>query len=132
MGSVAPDNTGAAAVLSTYLAGSLAGFSRLGNLLRSYAWHLMQPKTDASLVTTALGTGAATICPSRASDGTFALIWTPTVNLTVNMTAFTISSVRSRWWNPDDGTFTAISTVANTGTQAFTPPGARILVMDAP
>ena len=132
MGSVAPDNTGAAAVLSTYLAGSWTGSSNLGNLLRSYAWHLLQPKTDASLVTTALGTGAATVCPARASDGTFALIWTPTVNLTVNMTAFTISSVRCRWWDYSNNSFAAIGTFANTGTQSFTPPGARLLVMDAP
>jgi hypothetical protein len=130
MGSQVP-STGAASVLSTYLSGSWLMHQNFGALLTSYQWHKLEAKTDTSLVTTSLGTGANTICPALASDNTFAMIWTPGANFTVNMAAFAPSSVRARWWNFDTGAFTAIANYANTGTQAFTAPGNRILVLDA-
>jgi hypothetical protein len=131
LGNVAPSTGGAASVLSTYLSGSWLTLGYFGALLDSYQWHLLEPKIDTSLVTTALGSGASAICPALASDGSFALIWTNGSNLTVNMAAFTPSSVRARWWNWQTGAFTAIANYSNTGTQAFTAPGARILVLDA-
>lgn len=132
-GNLAPNNVGTASVLSTYLAPSWGDYQRLGNLLRAYAWHLLEPKLDTSLVTTALGTGASAICPARASDGSFAMIFTNGVNFTVNMAALTPSSVRARWYSVSAGTYTAAagSPFANTGTQAVTAPGERILVLDA-
>jgi hypothetical protein len=131
MGSYPPNDSGAASVLSTYLAASWEMHSNLGALLSSYSWHLLEPKTDTTLVTTAKGTGSSTICPALASDGSFAMVWTNDIDFTVDMTALTPSSVRARWWNYNDGSFTAIDTYPNTGTQAFTPPAARILVLDA-
>jgi len=131
MGSLAPNNSGAASVLSTYLSGSWVMHQNFGALLAAYAWHKLEPKTDTSLVTTSLGTGATTICPARANDGSFAMIWTPAANFTVNMAALSPSSVRARWWNYSTGAFTAIANYANSGTQAFTAPGNRILVLDA-
>lgn len=105
----------------------------VATLFRSYNWHLLEPKTDTSLVTTSLGTGSGRIAPARASDGSYAMIWTPNVNFTVAMTALTPSSVRARWWNPVDGSYSTdgASPLANTGTHAFTAPGTRILVLDA-
>lgn len=136
MGSLAPNNSGASSVLSTYLAGSWEMHSNFGALLSSKQWWKLEPRTDASLVTTSLGTGSSSICPAIASDGTFALIFVPNLSqsLTVDMTEFSISSVRARWWSFGDGSFTAISTYSNTGTQSFTSPGSgayRILVLDA-
>ncbi len=125
---------GAASTLSGQLesAGALRT-QYAATLYRSYAWHLLEPKTDASLVTTALGTGSGRIAPALASDGSFAMIWTPNVNVTVAMTALTPSSVRCRWWNPVDGSYSTdgASPLANTGTHAFTAPGTRILLLDA-
>lgn len=137
MGSLAPNNSGAASVLTSYLSSSWEPHSNFGALLASKQWWKLEPKTDTSLVTTSLSTGANTICPALASDGTFALIFVPNIStsLTVNMAAFSISSVRARWWSYGDGSFTAIATYGNTGTQGFTSPGSggyRILVLDAP
>jgi hypothetical protein len=131
MGSYSPNNSGAASVLSTYLAGSWLRYQYLASLLKSYGWHKLRPSTGTALVTTALGTGASAICPALATDGTFAMIWTPSQNFTVNLAAMAPSSVRARWWNPDSGAFTAIANYSNSGTQAFTAPGSRILVLDA-
>lgn len=132
MGSYTPPSTVAAA-LSTYLSGSWSVHSNFGALLTSKEWWKLAPQTGTTLVTTAKGTGASTICPALASDGSFAMIWTPSANFTVDMTALSPSSVRARWWNYSDGAFTAASgsPFSNTGTQAFTAPGDRILVLDA-
>lgn len=130
MGSQVP-STGAASVLSTYLSPSWVSAQRLYGMIRSFQWWKLEPKTDTSLVTTAKGTGTATICPALASDGSFAMVWTPNVPITVVMSALAPSSIRARWFNYGDGTYTAIGTYGNTGTQAFTPSGNRILVLDA-
>lgn len=132
MGTFAPDDIGTANALSTYLAGSWDEMGYFATLMASYQWWKLEPKTDASLVTTSLGTGASRISPARASDGSFAMIHTPAQNFTVAMSALAPSSVRARWWNWADGTFTtaAGSPFPNTGTQAFAAPGDRILVLD--
>lgn len=132
-GCVAPDNIGAAAALSNYLAGSWEEMGYWGALIQSYQWWKLEPRTDTSLVTTSLGSGANRISPARASDGSFAMIHTPGQNFTVNMAALAPSSVRARWWNWATGSFTTAtgSPFANTGTQAFTAPGDRVLVLDA-
>ncbi len=103
------------------------------SLFLAYPWWTLEPKTDASLVTTGLGSGTSRICPARGSDGTFALVWTPGANFTVNMGALSPSSVRARWYDTTTGVYATISgsPFQNTGTQAFTAPGERLLVLDA-
>lgn len=70
--------------------------------------------------------------PARASDGSFAMIYTPGQNFTVAMSAMTSSSVRGRWYDPAAGSYSAASgsPYGNSGTQAFTAPGTRVLVLD--
>lgn len=130
MGSYDPD-TGAASVLSAYLGPSWQAHSRFGRLLTSYAWWKLQPRTDASLVTTSKGSGRSTICPSLASDRSFAMIWSPGSAFTVNMAALAPATVRTRWWDWSSGSFASAGTFANTGTRQFSAPGHRILVLDA-
>jgi hypothetical protein len=104
----------------------------------AYNSHLLVPKTDASLVTTGLGSGTGRIIPALLPLGRIdnnndvALIYTPSVDFTVQMNNFTQSSVRGRWFNPTDGTFTAASgsPYSNSGTHAFTNIGERVLVLD--
>lgn len=102
-------------------------------LFIAYEWWKLEPKTDTSLVTTSLGTNAARIYPARASDGSFAMIYTPNVNFTVAMSQLSPSSVRGRWYDPTSGAYTIASgsPYANSGTQAFTAIGERVLVLDA-
>lgn len=130
MGSYDP-NSGSASVLSSYLAGSWKGHSYFGALLKSYAWWKLQPRNDSSLVTSSRGSGAGTICPALASDGSFALIWSPGSSLTVNFAALAPANVRARWWDWGSGSFTTIGNFANSGTRQFTAPSYRILVLDA-
>jgi len=102
-------------------------------LFAAYQWWKLEPKTDASLVTTSLSTNANRIYPALANDGSFAMIYTPGGNFTAAMSQLAPASVRGRWYNPTDGTYAAASgsPYANSGTQAFTAPGERVLVLDA-
>ena len=45
-------------------------------LFGAFEWWKLEPKTDTSLVTTALGSGKSRICPALASDRSFAMVWT--------------------------------------------------------
>lgn len=93
-------------------------------LVTAYQWQKLALTAQASngLVTTSLGSGAATIVPAIASDGTFAFIYTAN-GFTVDRTKFSITSIVFRWFDPTNGSFTAIGTSPNTGTQSFTTPG---------
>lgn len=103
-------------------------------LWASYAMHLLEPKTDTSLVTSSLSTGTSRVCPALASDASFAMIYVPSSQtVTVNMAALAPSSVRARLWNPTTGTFATVSgsPFANSGTQGIATGGERVIVLDA-
>lgn len=127
--------TGAASVLANKL--NTDGALRTqytAALYRAYAWHLLEPKTDNSLVTTTLGSLSGRIAPARASDGSFAMIWAPNTSaFTVNMAALTPASVRARWWDPTTGLFSDVpgQPFLNINTQVFAALGPRVLVLDA-
>ncbi len=107
--------------------------THLADLFAAYAWELLVPTTDTSLVTTSLGSGTSRVVPALASDGSFAMIWRQTSGtITVDMTAFTPSSVRVRTYDPTDGSYSTYSgsPFSNTGTQDFTF-GEGILVLDS-
>jgi Protein of unknown function (DUF4038)/Putative collagen-binding domain of a collagenase len=124
-------NTGAvspASVLAAYLNTSGAQHaSNYAKLVTSYPWQkLASAGVSATLVTTSLGSGAATIVPGLASDGTFAFIYTGSGNgFTVDLSQLSIGSITARWYDPTNGTFTTASgsPFTNTGTHAFTTPG---------
>lgn len=120
--------------LSTYLSSSWQSYSNFGNLVKTYNWWLLEPRKDTSLVTVAPGTGNV-LCPAIASDGSFALIFSPnTTSFTVNMDQFSISNIRGRWYNWETDSFVNASGTpfTNSGTQVFTSPNFnRILVLDS-
>jgi len=99
-------------------------------LFTAFNWQLLQPRTDTSVVTTSLGSGATRIVAARASDGSFVMIWTTGNGFTVNLNSLSVSSIRARWYNTTDGTYATAGTFSNVGTQAFSPPGERVLVLD--
>lgn len=115
--------------LNSTIANDMTHFAALFN---AYEWWKLEPKTDTSLITTSLGSNGNRIIGARASDGSFAMVWSPDQNFTIDMTALAPSSVQARWFNTTDGTFaSAGGPFSNTGTQAFNPPGERVLVLDA-
>lgn len=118
---------GPAATLASSLNTTGAQHSTIfAQVMQQYAWWKLVPKTDTSLVTTALGSGASTISPALSSDGTFAMIYTAGgTGFTVALSALSVSSFRARWYDPTNGTFTTASgsPFSNSGTNAFTTPG---------
>lgn len=103
-------------------------------LFAAYSWWKLEPKTDTSLVSSALSSGTTRVIPALASDGTFAMIYVPSSQtVTVVMSAMSPSSVRVRLYDPTAGTYSTASgsPFANTGTQNIATGGERIIVLDA-
>lgn len=94
-----------------------------------YDWHLLEPKTDTSVITTSLGTGVSQICPARASDGSFALAFVNTGStVTLQKSCVTHTPLNVRWRDPTNGNYTTPaegSSHANSGTQTFAFPGSN-------
>lgn len=106
--------------------------ARLIALIQQYDIHLLEPKTDTSLVTTSLGTGDTRICPARASDGSFAWIFVPTNQTpTVNLAAIQSQWVRVSLIDPATSAKTHYATAANTGTLNVTTGAERLIVLEA-
>lgn len=128
-------STTAAQALANHLNTAVANdMTHFYDLFKLYEWWKYDPKTDTSLVSSALGSGATRIIPARASDGNSAMVYTfSSETLTIVLSAMTPSSVRARLFDPTNGTFSTVSgsPFANTGTQSITTGGERILVLDA-
>lgn len=104
------------------------------NLFTAYEWWKLEPRTNTSLVSSSLGSGTGRICPARASDGSFAMIYVPvSATVTVVMSALTIGSIRARLYDPSTGTYSTVpgSPFPNTGTQNIATGGERVIVLDA-
>lgn len=122
---------GAASTLTTSL--NTTGFQQFTYLiwfLRSIAWWKLVPKTDTSLVTTSLGSGTGRVAPALANDGSFAIVFSPGVNASVDLTNLTKSSIRARLFDPTTGLFTLVGNYSNGGIQAFTIAAESVLILD--
>jgi len=100
--------------------------SYLRILIESLPWWTLQPDTGATLLTAGAGTGAGRAVAARSGNGTFALLYTPSVRtLTVNLGQLAGPNVRARWYDPTSGSYTTIagSPFPASGAQAFTPAG---------
>ena len=137
-GSAVGTGGGPAAAISGMVTPSLTAVKHWGNFLKLLPWWRMVPKQDASLVTTSLSSGTTRILPMLSNDSLSAYVWVPTAtSITMVMTNFKKSTMRVRWFDVTNGTYTTVGNFANTGTQTFTHPGNnslggsyRILVVD--
>jgi hypothetical protein len=104
-------------------------------LVQAYAWHLLEPQTGTSLVSSSLSSGNTRICPALASDGTFASIWVPssqTITVVTNALTGVAGNVRIRRFNPTDGTYTVIqASIAKTSAQSVATGAEGCIVVDA-
>jgi len=98
----------------------------LRTLLESQSWWNLQPDVNNVLLTGGIGTLAGRAPAAFAQDGSFALIYSPTVRtLTVNLGQLAGPRVDARWYDPTTGTSSAIagSPFAASGSKTFTPSG---------
>lgn len=78
---------------------------------------------DQSVISSGQGTGLDRIQATRASDGSYALIYIPrgrTIGVDMSKVS-TGSSVKASWFNPTNGSTSLIGNYANSGTRSFTP-----------
>jgi hypothetical protein len=128
---IASGGSGAASVIANNLSTPGAQqMTYLAGLMRSYAWQKLVPRTDASLVSSSLGSLTTRLYPALSSDGTFALIYVPSAQtVTVVMTVFT-KTMRIRLMDVLTGTFTLVGLFANTGTQSVVTTAEQVIVAD--
>lgn len=103
-------------------------------LFSSCEWWKLEPRTDASLVSSGLGSNAARVYPARARDGSFAMIYVPSSqSVTVVMSALSPASVRVRLYDPATGAYSTVSgsPFGNAGTRAIATGGERVIVLDS-
>jgi hypothetical protein len=107
----------------------------LNSLLSSIRWYDLIPDTSHHLLISGLGRYISysdpaenTYCTAAmTSDGTAALIYTPTIRtMTVDMSRFS-TPVSAKWFDPSNGSYIAIpgSPFTNSGTYKFTPIGSN-------
>ena len=79
---------------------------------------------DQSIIASTVGSGLDHVQATRASDGTYAMIYIPRGgSVDVNLAKITGQGVAASWFNPRDGSTTQIGPYPNTGTRIFDAPG---------
>ena len=104
----------------------------LKSLVQSRAYLSRVP--DQSVVTSSVYSGTDRIQATRASDGSYAFVYTASGKpVTVNLGKLSGSQVIARWYNPRNGRSSVIGTFAKGGTRTFASPQAGydwVLVLD--
>jgi hypothetical protein len=108
----------------------------LRQLLESHRWWILQPDTEATLLTGGALEGASRAAAAIASDRSVALIYIPSSrSLTVALSRLAGPRIDARWYNPASGAYSGASDSAfgAAGTQSFTPAAAGdwVLVLES-
>jgi hypothetical protein len=114
--------------------------THLRGLVGSIAWWSLQPDIDGTLMTAGAGSDSTRAAAAVASDGSFALIYTPEArDLSVNLARLSGPNVRARWYDPTSGSYQAASgLLPAAGSQVLRPSSANaagdgdwVLVLDS-
>jgi hypothetical protein len=94
----------------------------LRNLIEAHSFLNRIP--DQWLIVSRIGSGLDHVRATKASDGSYALIYIPRgTTIKIDLTKIAKPRVNASWFNPRDGSRSAIGNYAATGSQSFTPPG---------
>jgi hypothetical protein len=84
-------------------------------------WYRMVP--DQSVIAMGQGSGEDHIQAARAEDGSFIAAYLPFGNrVGVNMDKLAAPRLKAQWYDPREGTWTAIGEYSNRGIREFVPP----------
>ena len=113
-----------------------ASLSYLRSLFEAHQWWLLQPDTNGTFLTGGAQSGSNQAVGAVASDGSFAMIYTPSVRgLTVNFGRLAGPNVNARWYNPISGVYGSISgsPFPASGSRTLTPSGSNdwVLVLES-
>ncbi len=100
--------------------------THLRPLIEARQWWLLQPDTNAQVLTAGIGSGTGRAVAAVASDGSYGLLYTPAVRtLTVDTRQFAGPRIAARWYDPTAGTYAAIggSPFVAGPIYTFTPAG---------
>src|SRR5581483_1709298 len=91
------------------------------SLLESRPYFVRIP--DQSLLASEAGSGTEHVQATRADDGSYAFVYTAAGRpVTIRMNKLAGCAVKGYWYDPRQGTATAIGAFTTDGTRTFTPP----------
>ena len=102
--------------------------THLRKLFDALAWWRMEPDVNGKLVTSGVGGGTDRVAAGRAGDGSFAVIYLPSIRtIGVDMSRLSGSEIAARWYDPAGGTYSAVSgsPFPPKGIRTFRPEGAN-------
>jgi hypothetical protein len=90
-------------------------------LFEERPWYQLMP--DQSVLASDPGSGPFRVVAARAQDGSFAIAYTPEGKpLVINMETVSGKTVKARWYDPREGTWTPVGESPSTGRREFVPP----------
>jgi lysophospholipase L1-like esterase len=95
------------------------------NLFQSIAWQTLVPDFNHAILTSGYGTiGQSNYAmAAMTSDKSTIIAYTPVQRtMTVNTGALNGASIKSRWYNPRDGTYVDLGTATKTSSRTYTTP----------
>jgi len=104
-------------------------------LFEQRPWYKMVP--DQSALASEQGDGTRRLVAARAQDGSFVIAYTPVGQpVSIHMNKLNSARVNAQWYDPRNGTWRAIGSYSNKGTEEFVAPthGEQddwVLVLDA-
>jgi hypothetical protein len=107
--------------------GSLA-MKHLSDLFLSRAWFRLVPDTTGAVLVSGASDDANA---AQTSDGESIVVYVPSSRtIGVNLAGLATNVARAWWFDPANGNGSAIGLLQATGTQSFSAPGRRLLVVD--
>jgi len=98
----------------------------LRTLMTSLPWWRLEPDADNTVLIGGLGSVADRAVAARSDDGSFALIYLPSLRtVAVQLAALAGPRVIARWYDPSDGSWSEVDEAPMTAQHArtFVPPG---------
>lgn len=88
----------------------VVGKAQLARLFRSFRWWKLRPAGSDNLLVRGIGEGSAEAVAARATDGTFALVYSPTPRrLTLDLSRMRGQRVKARWYDPTTGRYRPVA-----------------------
>ena len=100
--------------------------SHVRTLFAPRSWWTLQPDASNTTLTAGLSSGQDRAVAARASDRSFAIAYMPSVRtVTMNLSQLAGPNVNARWYDPANGSYTAVtgSPFPAAGSQTFRPAG---------
>ena len=108
--------------------------TRFVDFFQGYEWASLEPDRKGTVLIGGQSTGASSAYAAKSSDSKLVIAYTPSQRqLTIDMTEFSETNVRARWFAPASASNVVVGTFPDQGSRSFIPPatGDWVLLLEA-